>query len=93
MNSPRPPLDARCSDQLVAAKPRTGSAWRARRLIDAELNAVPRQRAISLGGSLAHPDPEEAARADQTDQGSIARRWGLWPRKAPAPRRGVGAGR
>lgn len=52
------------------------------RAIYAELNAALQQKAISLGGSIIYLDPEEAARADQTNQGTIAKPWELWKRKA-----------
>jgi ribulose-5-phosphate 4-epimerase/fuculose-1-phosphate aldolase len=41
-------------------------------------NAALQQQAIALGGTVAYLDADEAARADETNSGVVARPWELW---------------
>jgi ribulose-5-phosphate 4-epimerase/fuculose-1-phosphate aldolase len=45
------------------------------------LNATLQQQAIALGGSVAYLEPDEAEKADVTNQAAIGRPWELWKRK------------
>jgi ribulose-5-phosphate 4-epimerase/fuculose-1-phosphate aldolase len=49
-----------------------------------EMNAKLQAQAMALGGPVTYLDPEEAKRADATNQGTYGRPWELWKRRALA---------
>ena len=51
------------------------------RAVYTQANAALQQSAIALGGTVTYLEPEEAARADETNRRVIARPWELWKAK------------
>jgi HCOMODA/2-hydroxy-3-carboxy-muconic semialdehyde decarboxylase len=54
------------------------------RSVYTEMNARLQSQAMALGGPITYLDPEEARKAEAAIDGTLARPWELWRRKALA---------